>query len=56
MNVSDVSTETVKMEMDIYNSAGLYIRREVLVKRFILGNWRIIIQILKLKKYGCRKY
>nr|XP_022304679.1 uncharacterized protein LOC111111817 [Crassostrea virginica] len=29
MNVSDVSTETVKMEMDIYNSAGLYIRREV---------------------------
>ncbi|XP_022305312.1 uncharacterized protein LOC111112206 isoform X3 [Crassostrea virginica] len=29
MNVSDVSTETVNLEMDIYNSAGLYIRREV---------------------------
>ncbi|XP_052682288.1 uncharacterized protein LOC128162907 [Crassostrea angulata] len=29
MNVSDVSTETVTMEMDVYNSAGLYISRSL---------------------------
>uniref|UniRef100_A0A8W8M842 EGF-like domain-containing protein n=1 Tax=Magallana gigas TaxID=29159 RepID=A0A8W8M842_MAGGI len=29
MNVSDVSTETVTMEMDVYNSAGLFISRSV---------------------------
>lgn len=29
MNVSDVSTETITMEMDVYNSAGLFISRSV---------------------------
>lgn len=29
MNVSDISTETVTMEMDIYNSAGLYVSRNL---------------------------
>lgn len=31
MNVSDVSTETVTMEMDVYNSAGLYVSRNLLI-------------------------
>nr|XP_034310664.1 uncharacterized protein LOC117684080 isoform X3 [Crassostrea gigas] len=29
MNVSDVFTETVTMEMDVYNSAGLYVSRSL---------------------------
>nr|XP_034310671.1 uncharacterized protein LOC117684082 [Crassostrea gigas] len=29
MNVSDVSTETVTMEMDVYNSAGLYVSKSL---------------------------
>ncbi|XP_062613909.1 uncharacterized protein LOC134275662 [Saccostrea cucullata] len=29
MNVSDVSTEVVRMEMDFYNSAGLYVTRHI---------------------------